>query len=536
MNKELDKLPDRWYCVVTKENQNILSKWRFSNNYDKLEIESITGICNKYNRKHHNPKNEIRGDIYDFGIEITFEQFKKWVLKEELKFEVGKWYKYTGKHIEGNFYARYSSKQSVSDRFYYDELITDGDYVKKHDWSCLDALPVLLTDLSEIQQYLPEGHVDKLPKQLTIDDLVEGEVYYCENTEFPRGGDGYIFLKKGDDLINHLSIGNLEFLMTRWDFWRDQYSVNLRLATPQERKWLIVCIKQNKFIPQDQLDKYDDEGNLMKKIMESKFKVGDWVYIHEYPGQWSSLCNKNCPDSAKYPIIAQIDDIKNNNDYYYGASIGNYGWDLSVLIKKNCIRLFTQQEIDSVLKPKSKFNVWYKCTFSGFSKCLSFIMDEHTEYGFDKFGSWYNKVNDCDVTYDRKNWELATEQEVKDRLLEYAKEKYPVGTMYNSAMDKSPGGVIKDLNFEVTMDKIYHKPRYIYHKGQWAEIVKSSKQDGKVESREIYPKSNEIVQSVNDGFIPRNIPKQEVHKRTNLKGLKSSNRFSPQSINKRSIY
>ena len=39
---------------------------------------------------------------------------------------------------------------------------------------------------------------------------------------------------------------------------------SIKPATPAEKKWLKTCIKQDKFIEQSELDKYDDEGNLME--------------------------------------------------------------------------------------------------------------------------------------------------------------------------------------------------------------------------------------------------------------------------------
>lgn len=78
-------LPDAWYVVVNKENLDTLSKWIFENSNFKLVIGGIVGKNNFQgckNSKGWNVSKLIKGKYYDFGNEITFEQFKKYVLKE----------------------------------------------------------------------------------------------------------------------------------------------------------------------------------------------------------------------------------------------------------------------------------------------------------------------------------------------------------------------------------------------------------------------------------------------------------------------
>lgn len=82
MKKNIYK--EAWYVIVTEENKDVLRKWR---GCTYLSVGHICGMCKSYNgrlSKEHNPKNLIKKDgDYDFGEEITFEQFKKYVLKEE---------------------------------------------------------------------------------------------------------------------------------------------------------------------------------------------------------------------------------------------------------------------------------------------------------------------------------------------------------------------------------------------------------------------------------------------------------------------
>lgn len=82
-------LPENWHVVVTKDNLDVLSRWRFNDDRNVLSIGLIVGISynltNKEYSKQHNPIGDIKDSsgYYDFGQEITYEQFKKYVLKQQ---------------------------------------------------------------------------------------------------------------------------------------------------------------------------------------------------------------------------------------------------------------------------------------------------------------------------------------------------------------------------------------------------------------------------------------------------------------------
>lgn len=83
IKKDTFVLPEYWYVVVTKENKEILSRWRFNNqpclNLDGY-IGGIVGLLPKYpNSRNHNTSKD---KDWNRSIEITFEQFKTHILKE----------------------------------------------------------------------------------------------------------------------------------------------------------------------------------------------------------------------------------------------------------------------------------------------------------------------------------------------------------------------------------------------------------------------------------------------------------------------
>lgn len=78
-------LPQYWYVKVDEENLEVLSKWRFQSSYPgcKLKIGAITGCGNfSWNNTGTVRDHSSSGDPEFYINEIKFEQFKKYVLKE----------------------------------------------------------------------------------------------------------------------------------------------------------------------------------------------------------------------------------------------------------------------------------------------------------------------------------------------------------------------------------------------------------------------------------------------------------------------
>jgi hypothetical protein len=83
---------------------------------------------------------------------------------------VGKWYKFSS--YSENTNVNYAKLKELDNDFTASDWIIRKSYEGTAKWS-LDHIfnPVLLTDLSEIQQYLPDGHVDKMPVKVKEPDL-----------------------------------------------------------------------------------------------------------------------------------------------------------------------------------------------------------------------------------------------------------------------------------------------------------------------------------------------------------------------------
>jgi len=123
-----------------------------------------------------------------------------------MEYEVGKWYRLKTAY---NWYAKF--KCFIGDKWVHEENISipKGTYEKQvgeegwNNFRINGYSGTLLTDLSEIQKYLPEGHVDKITETMkNKDKFLKGDYIVCLNTPekdscFPRN---YIFKQKYDSV------------------------------------------------------------------------------------------------------------------------------------------------------------------------------------------------------------------------------------------------------------------------------------------------------------------------------------------------
>jgi flagellar motor protein MotB len=133
---------------------------------------------------HKHSKLEI-AHLKDYGNEFelsTKEEFDKQNNKTE--FIVGKWYKFSS--YSENTNVNYAKLKELDNAFTASDWIINKIYEGTAKWS-LDHIfnPVLLTDLSEIQEYLPDNHPDKQNNILNIDKILEeAKLKYPIGTQF----------------------------------------------------------------------------------------------------------------------------------------------------------------------------------------------------------------------------------------------------------------------------------------------------------------------------------------------------------------
>jgi len=283
---------------------------------------------------------------------------------------------------------------------------------------------------------------------MKVENLIEGEYYYCDWDGF-----SHIFECKYNGAS--IDIDDNRFTDRCWKFW-EMKATNIRPVTKDEREWLDLCIKEGKFV-----DKPD-------KIKEG-FKVDDWVeHIDSSdpkPEQIIGFHSNGC---------LSLKGKKREHCY-----IKDY-------------RLATPEEIASVEKSKFEIGKWYKLKNSSGTKFLGYIDKKNHYYGFGPTGKW---IESDLVKPDHSKYIQATDSEVKDRLLFYAKEKYPVGSFYKCFVNKDKCEIrFDDVQFTDNLDGIVDSDiGYIYHDGKWAEIVEESKPKNDTWCIQITKENREVV-------------------------------------------
>ena len=97
-------LPDIWFITLTNENYDIVNNW-FESLTNSKSSAYRTGICGYYKNSQDKiyagtTGGKSKESYFDFGDEISFEQFKQYVLKEEPIIEPLKDYTYLIKILE----------------------------------------------------------------------------------------------------------------------------------------------------------------------------------------------------------------------------------------------------------------------------------------------------------------------------------------------------------------------------------------------------------------------------------------------------
>ena len=396
-------LPKYWHVVVTEENKEILSKWRFTNSKYSLSVGQITGI-HEFGTKEHNPICSREG----FGIEITFEQFKKYVLKESVDTEV--------KPIE---------KWSV------------GSYVVfcKND----TGKNIILNKPYEIKEKSNQKNIH------IIDE---------------------------DNNINYTD-GTSEYYIIKWfPTLEEAEAFSKELLEPKPLKSEV----EQPYVAKE----------MKKQVVHCTSKE-----------EWDFLCDKIQPGSKdvwrwanEFGYCKRIDVLSHSQTLkHFQASPGNQILSFQEWLDLNDYT-FSEETSKPVDKP-FEFNKWYKFLENG----LVFITSETTGYGFNDKNQWFVRTEG--------SWALeemlpATSSEVSEKLIAYAKEKYPVGTVIKSALKNDPNPTETTVTSIGSLDKAAGRQimwngsgvGFLFDDGRWAEIVSTPVEESKEFNRNWYVEVN----------------------------------------------
>lgn len=281
-------------------------------------------------------------------------------LKKESEFIVGCWYKITD---FTNGYRKCSNSKLDGAYMLYDERI-DSNYVKDNG-SCgaNNNRLQLLTDLSEIQEYLPEGHVDKIikPKYTFTNGhgftLEEGKIYFYNNEILLR------FNK--EHYCNSLWTKSNKYRNEFWAF-TDR---TIRLATSEEIEWFELCEKEGKYIPKPEKQVKMTKEQILEKAKKD-YPVGtvfkDIKYKEDCVINDRSFTQTNSYWQNNNSLIIYYSKINGDKFIGSGCYIFKDGQWAEIISKPETIKEKTMsiKEIQTECKKRFPIGCTYKC-FNG---------------------------------------------------------------------------------------------------------------------------------------------------------------------------
>ena len=396
----------------------------------------------------------------------------------KIEFIPGKWYKYNG------WYIKY--KDHVDDVWRSSEQI---NYSKKYSKiesrfgdRDSDDKKILLLDLSEIQEYLPEGHPDKVKvvnlkvgkwysfnwdwsgkerivvakiKEVTEKDFIISWRSYLWNDNDYNDSDGYFF--KDISNIKELSIEevqpylpnghpdkiiNQKFEIGKWYKWYQKNHgkyhfgkverINTETDTVVMLPWIIGCTDYN----------YSGYFDLSKAEQIQEISVEE---VQEFlPKKHSDKISSDEFKKGEYIVITD------KFDSWVKDFISNY------IYKQRKDSTYLQPEYDS---SNSRSNGWIKYTRNNSHNWRYATQEEIDEY--ERRGKPY------DVT------ELQKKELFMKEIQEECKKKYPIGCTYIST-DKRTNILKDDLYTYCIIRKTiwgHSGGGYLYENGKWAELV-----------------------------------------------------------------
>ena len=436
--KEEFVLPEKW-CIV--KNKKEICDW-FNKSEGRTSTFSLSSRNDCY--IHFPPVNKlnIHNNIQDGYTEITFEQFKQYVLKESFEEEITNLSKYVGRYIKALVDNPNGGSVKAGDIGLIISL-SEIDFPSHKGYHHSMALDKKNKDKYELmpEDYKPESKLKK-KEETSLNGYSVGDWCYIFNPGTSRLTKGNIYQINQIESKNltqkyHFDDGSGKKNNACWVYEKD-----FRKATLEE----IAKIKN--------IDSKEYFG----------YKIGDKVIINKRPSMWASaLCSKDIRNEVSYPFIAEIQNLK-DAEGYIAAKIGDGGWDLSTIVQENCIEKY----IEPSIKDKFEVGKWYiyrDCSMLG---CYR---GNDKAYGLKtNLTKWSDTLSMTD-----NNWKPATIEQVEDALLKYAKDTYPIGCIVNS-LGGFKGEKVNSI--EKGKDSIrfitYNNNRGILFKstnGKWAEIV-----------------------------------------------------------------
>lgn len=439
--------------------------------HPKGTVSKITGDSKFFCHVEHKHDNSFTNCILQkdtqciwFATRGGAEAFAKTLTKVEVELVVGQWYFLNC--YSNNYKVKYNNGWKTCDYIAGNMFHTKGFFNNP-----INIKP--LTDLSEIQQYLPLGHPDKVSK-------VEYEVgkWYkaVDRNYFGK------FLRIGKN--GHFVV--TEGILTRnsSDYFEYEYPFDTGYT------WIPATIEElRNFLPEGHIDRQETKT----ETMEEKFKNGDYVVsknedvILIYPN------NKTTGIRLSTFSFVTDNTFRNCSNFRIATQEEKEWLDRCITAEKYVERYV--EKVETMEEFKVGDWLWGKvitrdkeelCRFvsktENYIEC-NFLNNNKKDYDLSLY------INSSDFHTVRKalpheipiNTESKSNIMSNEELLAYAREHYPVGTVFK-CLHNCQGGPIIEEDYEIDSNRcirVLNGCGCIYDDilsgGKWATIVSTPK-------------------------------------------------------------
>lgn len=443
----------------------------------------------------------------------------------KLQFEKGKWYCENEGILNGRGAFKLDSNNKDGKYVYSERIYSNGDYYKKYGkafWK--NITQIREASLEEIQEYLPEHHPDKFDynntryfKYVDLDGtFIKGKIYklregkqidsYCPFINERSEIDGYCnmedtkkcFIPSTEEEYNKQNgikiKKNMKKFKNRLNVHGSTSLINAFAEEVEKLGYKVEFEYPNSNVITSYLDNVFIARNCNREVSEKFGEIGtiilnlpkDWdkalqlaaeveEEVPEYVewianigcGKSGFMCNESSFKKGK--IFCTLTDKLPPS----GLGKGSKYWKEALTEEwySQNFKPSTKEAYEAQKEVKPEVGKWY---FNGNGKTLFLENEKHEQRsGFNAIGDWIDKG--IGTAYD-KQLRLATNKEVEDALLSYAKKKYPIGIKYESVSSvRTKHRLVSD---SITYSFIENSKIYggsgqgcLYLDGKWAEIL-----------------------------------------------------------------
>ena len=251
------------------------------------------------------------------------------IKEPSIEFIPGKWYNFTTMKGKYNLYVKVSSVTDKNLFFSNGESISNGHFGEAYSINIeFIENPRLVEDLSEIQEYLPEGHPDKIK----VINLEIGKWYKW----YQKNHGNYHYGK-----VERINLETDNVVMKPWIIQCDEYQFSGYFALSEAEQFQEISVEDvQEFLPKNHSD----------KISSDEFKKGEYIVIILKVESFSK-------DFISNYIYKQREDYK-----HLRPELGNYssktnGWETIGKNNSHNWRYATQEEIDEYERRGKPYDV-----------------------------------------------------------------------------------------------------------------------------------------------------------------------------------